>query len=116
MNIRKTLFWCHLITGCLAGSIVLIMSITGILLAYERQIMNWVDRGARSLPPTPGASRLPMDAMLAQVTSQNTGTPSAVTLRSDTAAPAEVSFGRDHVFLVDASLRTPFSAHSTGSL
>lgn len=101
MTIRKAIFWTHLGIGSLAGIVILLMSITGVLLAYERQVMSWVDRAARSAPPRPGASRLPMDAMLTRVSSQHNGTPSAVTLRVDAAAPAEVSFGRDHVFLVD---------------
>ncbi len=36
-----------------------------------------------------------------KVTAQNGALPSAITLRSDAAAPAEASFGREHVFLVD---------------
>ncbi len=45
MTIRKILFWCHLTAGCLAGLVIFIMSVTGVLLAFERQINSWVDRG-----------------------------------------------------------------------
>ncbi len=101
MSLRKTLFWIHLATGCVVGIIVLLMSVTGVLLTYERQITSWADRGFRSTPPRVGAARLPVEAMLERVTAQNGGMPSAITLRADAAAPAEVSFGREHVFLVD---------------
>lgn len=37
--IRKTLFWLHLIAGVLAGLVILIMSVTGVLLTYEKQIL-----------------------------------------------------------------------------
>ena len=34
---RKTIFWLHLITGVLAGLVILIMSVTGVLLMYQKQ-------------------------------------------------------------------------------
>ncbi|MFL2840914.1 MAG: PepSY-associated TM helix domain-containing protein [Pseudohongiellaceae bacterium] len=36
--IRKTIFWAHLISGVTAGLVIFMMSITGVLLTYERQI------------------------------------------------------------------------------
>ncbi len=47
---RKTIFWVHLISGGLAGLVILMMSFTGVLLTYERQIENWFAR-ADYLPP-----------------------------------------------------------------
>ena len=32
MDIRKILFWLHLVAGCVAGAIVMVMSLTGVLL------------------------------------------------------------------------------------
>ena len=101
MNIRKIVFWLHLTAGCLAGAVILIMSVTGVLLAYERQILNWVDRAVRSTPPTANAARMPVDTMIAGAVEQYGMPPTAITLRADPAAPAEVSFGRQHVALVD---------------
>ena len=40
--LRKTIFWIHLCCGLAAGIVVFTMSITGVLLTYERQINNWV--------------------------------------------------------------------------
>jgi len=101
MSLRKTIFWIHLALGCLAGIVVLIMSVTGVLLAYERQVTSWVDRGFRSVPPGPASTRLPIETMVARVSDLNRAIPSAITLHSDPAAPAEVTFGREHVFMVD---------------
>ena len=109
MKARKILFWIHLVTGCLVGCVVLTMSITGVLLAYERQILSWVDRDRRPAPPAPGVPRLPIEAMLSQVISERSGTLTAVTVHSDAAAAAEVSFGREHVVLVD-----PYSGRILG--
>src|SRR5882724_8121878 len=91
---RKTLFWVHLTIGSLAGAVVLVMSITGVLLAYQRQIIAWADRDFHS---TPGSTRLPIEALLSGLQP----VPSAITLRSDPTAPAEVSYGRERVLLVD---------------
>ena len=40
---RKTIFWLHLITGVVAGVVILIMSVTGVLLMYQKQITAWAD-------------------------------------------------------------------------
>ena len=101
MTLRKILFWIHLTVGCVAGAVVLIMSVTGVLLAYRRQITNWVDRDFHSTPPTPGSIRLPIETMLDEVSTRNAAMPSAITLHSDLAAPVEVGFGREHTFFVD---------------
>jgi hypothetical protein len=36
--VRTFLFWLHLIVGCVAGVVILVMSVTGTILAFERQI------------------------------------------------------------------------------
>ncbi len=70
---RRLLFWCHLITGVTFGLVVLVMSVTGVLLAYQRQVTAWADtRGYDTAPPTPGAARLSVDALLTRVREQRT--------------------------------------------
>jgi len=101
MSFRKLVFWIHLAIGCLAGAIILIMSVTGVLLMYQRQVTNWFDRDLRAASPRAGSVRLPMETVLAGIYSQKGATPSAITLRADPAAPAEVSYGRNQVFFVD---------------
>jgi len=95
---RKILFWIHLAAGSVAGIVILIMSVTGVLLAFQKQITMWADRDLR---PTPGATQVSMDVMLASVAAFNAGPPSSITLRADPTAPAEFSFGRERVLLVD---------------
>jgi uncharacterized iron-regulated membrane protein len=52
-KLRKIIFWCHLPVGVIAGVVILIMCVTGVLLSYEKQITAWADtRGYRSAPPT----------------------------------------------------------------
>lgn len=91
---RKILFWCHLIIGVTAGIIVLIMSVTGVLLTYERQITYWADtRGYAVAPPSTGAQRLSTEALIASAREKLPDTEiTTLTLRSDVTAPAAISF------------------------
>jgi uncharacterized iron-regulated membrane protein len=44
VTIRPFVFWPHLAAGVLTGLVILMMSATGLVLTYERQIVAWVDR------------------------------------------------------------------------
>ena len=43
MKLRSFIFWPHLITAVSAGLVILLMSVTGVLLTYERQMLAWAD-------------------------------------------------------------------------
>lgn len=90
---RKVIFWCHLVTGVIGGIIVLIMSVTGVLLMYEKQITLWADtRNYRAEPPS-GATRLSVETLINGVRqSQPDAVPATITLRSDPTYPATLSF------------------------
>lgn len=97
---RRILFWLHLAAGCVAGLVILLMSATGVMLTYEKQMLAWLDR-----PPsvsTVGA-RLPVSGLAAAVREQRPelATSATLTLRSDPASPAEVRAGREEMFYVD---------------
>ncbi|MET0648186.1 MAG: PepSY-associated TM helix domain-containing protein [Pyrinomonadaceae bacterium] len=99
---RKVIFWCHLVAGVFAGIVILIMSVTGVLLTYERQITAWADtRNYTVERPSPAAPRLPVETLVAKVRESQPATPSAVTFRSDPAAPAEMSYGRGRTLFVN---------------
>ncbi|HWM89632.1 MAG TPA: PepSY-associated TM helix domain-containing protein [Thermoanaerobaculia bacterium] len=92
---RKIIFWLHLAAGVVAGLVILVMSVTGVLLMYERQILEWADRGYRSGPPAPGAERLPVESLVARALEARPGVhPASIALQSDLEAPAAVSLGR----------------------
>ena len=44
MSVRKIFFWLHLAVGATGGLVILIMSFTGVLLMYEKQIIEWADQ------------------------------------------------------------------------
>jgi uncharacterized iron-regulated membrane protein len=95
LPLRRVVFWIHLVAGVTAGIVILVMSATGVLLMYERQITEWADRGYRSAPPSPGAARLPVETLVERVRETQAGTaPSSITLQADPGAPALVSLGR----------------------
>ncbi len=61
--LRSAIFWSHLVVGVLAGIVILIMSATGVLLTYERQIDDWVERQYQ-VPAQENASYLSADDIL----------------------------------------------------
>jgi uncharacterized iron-regulated membrane protein len=100
---RTILFWCHLATGVTVAAVVLTMSVTGVLLTYQRQMTAWADtRGLDGGAPTPGARRLPVDSLLARVQRAAGGSPTAITWRAGREAPVEVAFGRERTLFVNA--------------
>lgn len=99
MTLRKVLFWFHLTLGLTAGAIVIIMSATGALLTYEKQITDWADtRGYDVSPPKEGAIRLPIDA-LAMSASAGTAGVTGITLRADPNEPVAIVMGPRTVFV-----------------
>ncbi|HME93042.1 MAG TPA: PepSY-associated TM helix domain-containing protein [Methylomirabilota bacterium] len=93
---RTVVFWTHLLVGVTAGAVILFMSVTGVLLAFEPQITEWLERDRRLVTPPPGAPRLPVETLLARAREARPDQrPASVTLRSDPAASAVVSFGRE---------------------
>jgi uncharacterized iron-regulated membrane protein len=100
MRLRRLLFWLHLAAGVLAGLVILLMSITGVVLTYERQLIAWADRDVRSLAT--GGRRLPVGELLGRVAQQDAAlTPTAITVASDPSAPVALAAGA-RTLLVDA--------------
>jgi len=112
MPVRKLLFYLHLATGSLAGVVILIMSVTGVLLAYQRQIVPWVDRDVRSVASEPGEARLSGGMLLAKVCAVESVTPSGVTLHSQADRPIEVAFGNDRTVYFNSYTGNPIGVAS----
>jgi uncharacterized iron-regulated membrane protein len=64
MNIRKTLFWLHLIIGCSAAIFIFLMSLTGAALTYERQMIQAAERSDYPAAPTASNNKLALSQLL----------------------------------------------------
>jgi uncharacterized iron-regulated membrane protein len=101
-RIRTVFFWLHLTAGLLAGVVVVIMSATGALLAFEKQTVYYADTRAIALAPASGATPLPIDEILARVRATGLiAEPSAVAFRRDPTAPIALTIGPGNVAYVD---------------
>lgn len=113
MTIRKILFWLHLTAGSLAGIVIFIMSLTGVLLAWQRQIISLADHA--SLRPAAAAqqARMSPENLLAKAVESGRAAPSTLTIRSDSREPVAAEFGRNSVVYLDPSTGAVLGAGST---
>jgi uncharacterized iron-regulated membrane protein len=96
---RKTIFWLHLITGVVAGIVILIMSVTGVLLMYQKQITAWAD-GAKVRVDESAGTPMPIDALLARIQEAEKKPPTSVTINSDPRSAVALSWGREKFLFV----------------
>jgi uncharacterized iron-regulated membrane protein len=100
--LRRIIFWLHLVTGVLAGLVIGVMSVTGVLLAFERQIVAFAERDVRTVQPlASGGSRLALYDLVTQARAVvPEGRLSGVMLRADPTATVVVNFGRERTVFV----------------
>src|SRR5918995_3571105 len=107
MTLRSFVFWPHLVSGVLAGTVVLTMSVTGVLLTYEKQMIARADASVRLSGAA--ADRLPPEALIARVAAEHAAVPVAVVMPAAPEKPALVTV-RQTVHLVD-----PYSGATLGA-
>jgi uncharacterized iron-regulated membrane protein len=101
-RIRTVFFWLHLTAGLAAGVVVLIMSVTGVLLTFEKQTIYWADTRQITIAPPAGAVPLPIDELLARVRATRlVGEPTGIAVRRDPAAPVALTIGQGVVVYAD---------------
>jgi len=102
MKLRSLVFWPHLVAGTVAGLVILLMSVTGVLLTYERQLVAWADSQHRSVVPAPGARRLPIARIVESVRAESPGVViTSVAVASDSDAPVTLT-AADRTLFADA--------------
>ncbi len=111
---RTLIFWLHLAVGCVAGLIILAMSITGVMLAFERQINAWADAPA-VLTAKPEAPSAALDSVLSSLKSGGQGVPSQLVLHNASNTSIEVRFGRERTLFLDPSTAAVIGAPSETS-
>src|SRR5215203_2319686 len=101
-RIRTVFFWIHLTAGLLAGVVVLIMSATGVLLTFEKQVVYYADTRNLRLTPPAGAAALPIDDLVARVRATGlVSEPSAIAVRRDPTAPVALTVGQGAIAYAD---------------
>jgi uncharacterized iron-regulated membrane protein len=94
-TLRKLFFWLHLTAGVTAGVIILLMSVTGVLLTYERQLTEWANADLK-VTPSANETRLPLGVLLAKAAEGRDGpAPSGAVWKADATAAVVVNFGRE---------------------
>lgn len=63
--VRSIFFWIHLVVGITGGLVIGLMSVTGVMLAYERQTIAWID-GVPKVAQQPDHERKPLEVLVAE--------------------------------------------------
>ncbi|MGB7068964.1 MAG: PepSY-associated TM helix domain-containing protein [Pyrinomonadaceae bacterium] len=107
---RKIIFWTHLVCGATAGVVILIMSVTGALLAFERDIIEFSERDVRYIAGSGDGVRLTPQEIIEHVRRQRPDAkPSAMSITRVPNAAWLFNLGREGQFFVD-----PFTGEITG--
>jgi uncharacterized iron-regulated membrane protein len=108
--IRKTIFWIHLGCGVATGLVIAMMSVTGVILTYERQMLAWADQRVHGDIIVIG-ERLPIEALAHELRLRESDfEPTAFTRTNDPTAAVSFSAGRAGVRFVD-----PYTGETLGS-
>lgn len=103
MSLRKVVFWLHLACGVTCGAVILVMSVTGVMLTYQKQVTEWADRGYWVEPAVEGR-RAPLSDVVrsARVWAPDAEV-SSLALWSDPRAPVAASLGGGRTLFLDPS-------------
>ena len=109
-SFRKVVFWMHLTAGATAGVIIFVMCVTGALLAFERQVIEYAEDDVRHVMITDAAAKLPPQQIIEKLrASRSDSKPSAMSITNDADAAWLVNLGRDGQLYVD-----PYTGEITG--
>jgi len=97
--LRKTFFWLHLAGGLTAGLLILLMAVTGFLLMYERQILEWQD--GYKVRPSAHAADISLEKTVAAVSAAHPG-PALTSITREVGAnePFVFGFGKERTLYV----------------
>jgi len=100
MTFRRLLFWLHLVTGLTVGLVVAFLAITGSIMAFQAQMIDWAERDFRISSPQEQPC-VAVSTVLEKAADFEHGEPMSLTLYSDRSRPAEVAFGGSGVVLMN---------------
>lgn len=106
-TVRKAIFWVHLAAGILAGVVILILGVTGVVMSFERQILEANTGVVVNKPAGEVSLKGPEELLAKHEGAQPAAT--AVIFNSNPEKPAMVQFGRGKSVYVD-----PYTGESLG--
>ena len=98
VNIRKIIFWSHLVVGVATGLVVFVLAATGVLLTYETQILRWAEH---RVAVEAGGAPLDADALAEAALFETGGQATALVFENDPDAPVTATTGRRGKLLLD---------------
>jgi uncharacterized iron-regulated membrane protein len=96
---RRIFFWAHFVMGLVAGALILLMSVTGVLLTYERQMVAAAQNAAVEAPA--GAEPLSIEALSQAATAVGGAPGNTLIIQRDASAVVTLSKGRRDSALLD---------------
>ncbi len=97
--------------GVGAGLVILMMSATGVILTYERQIQLWED-GSYYAQPASGQSALAIDSLIARANAEPDFTATSIQINADASAPATLRMGRGEIKHLNPYTGAIYQPHS----
>ncbi|WP_417493298.1 PepSY-associated TM helix domain-containing protein [Maricaulis sp.] len=98
MSFRRIIFWSHLSVGVTVGLIVFLLSATGVLLTYERQMLD--SAGVRLSQDTMAGAPLTADELAVIAARDGSQAQRSLVFHRDADRPVEISAGRGRTSLV----------------
>lgn len=93
-SFRSVLFWVHLVCGVAVALVVFSMSLTGVILTYERQLLNWSAR-SHYVPESQQQNRMSLQELTRKALDQDPKfSPTSVNVTNDPGAPVTFRAGR----------------------
>lgn len=110
LPLRPLFFWFHLVAGLAAGLVVLGMAATGVLLTYERQLVDRADAPVSRVAAHAAAKALPIEEQVRRaVAARPKAVPTSVTVAADPRTATALALGREGVLYVD-----PYTGEPSG--
>jgi uncharacterized iron-regulated membrane protein len=107
---RTVLFWMHLAAGLTAGVIIFVMCVTGALLSFERQIIEYSESDVRYVAENEGATKLtPQEVIEKLREARPDAKPTAMAITNEPGAAWAFSLGREGQVYID-----PYTGAVTG--
>ncbi len=108
LPLRPVAFWFHLATGLVAGAIVFAMALTGVLLTFERQLVERADLSVSRVVPPAGAAPLSVEEQVRRTLAVHPEVvPTSLSVAADPRTATALALGREGVLFIDPYTGAP---------